>query len=122
MAIHIYFHTRCEEIARWENFQQFEKFLQQLAEIEGIDLERMHFFGGDKPWNEVVTPFLPLFVGKWREGGFFQEECEMMGKRLLEVAMLWSDEDENKKIISSLAQKVSQIVECGGHLDFAFTH
>ncbi|HZF89103.1 MAG TPA: hypothetical protein VE614_12070 [Streptomyces sp.] len=64
----------------------FGMFRAWLARAEGLALDEMRGFGGDRPWTEVSTTLTPLLDHPDDEGHLTPMECAAILPRLREIA------------------------------------
>ncbi len=68
------------------SYTGFAAFRRWLAEAEGIALDEMHGFGGERPWADVSTTLAPLLDHADDEGpGLTPAQCAALLPRLREM-------------------------------------
>jgi hypothetical protein len=100
----------------WAHFHAFTRL---LAEEEGIALNTMSGYGGNRPWAEVKTPLRPIFdLDCFEDGRLSMHECLGMQSRLCEICELWShgtfagDADEQMRVDQlNAVRKLLMVVE-----------
>lgn len=74
----------------------FNRFRTRLAAHEGLNLDEMEGFGGDKPWEtssgQHVTPLTPLLNHSDCDGYLERYECEEVAPRLRLVLDEWTED------------------------------
>ncbi|MEU3527365.1 hypothetical protein AB0E62_26425 [Streptomyces sp. NPDC038707] len=65
----------------------FAAFRQWLAQAEGFALNEMHGFGGQRPWEDVLTTLAPLLNHPDDDGpALAPAQCAALLPRLREIA------------------------------------
>ena len=102
--------------ARWSYFG-FHEFRSKLAEEIGISLKEMEGFGGDKPWDGINDPIVPLLNHSDCDGILTPEECGSVYPRLIELVSDW-DDDFHKQMALELARGMKICYQSGENLEF----
>ncbi|KPC63673.1 hypothetical protein ADL27_62745 [Streptomyces sp. NRRL F-6602] len=69
------------------SYNGFAIFRRWLAQVEGFALDEMHGFGGQRPWDEILTPLAPLLNHPDDDGpDLTASECAAILPRLREIA------------------------------------
>jgi hypothetical protein len=70
--------------AQW-SYTGFGAFRRALALFEGINLDDMQGFGGDRDWSTVATDLAPLLNHSDCDGEMTPDECRQVAPRLRQV-------------------------------------
>ncbi|WP_078610745.1 MULTISPECIES: hypothetical protein [Streptomyces] len=75
------------------SYSGFDAFRNALAAADGIDLQAMQGFGGDRPWSTVTSPLGPLLDHPDDRGQLSVAECEQVLPRLSKIVADWAAGD-----------------------------
>ena len=99
-------------------YSGFGRFRKRLAREIGIDLDEMDGFGGEKRWDGIQDPIVHLLNHSDCEGCLPPDVCEVVAKRLRELASVFADEDWMKSAGMDLAKSMEEAAAQGCCLQF----
>lgn len=102
--------------AQW-SYHGFSAFRQELARLEGIELEEMQGFGGQRPWDEYATDLRPLLDHSDCDGDLSPEECAQVWPRLAKLVSRLS-RDYDRVSAAALVESMRAAAESGRRLEF----
>ncbi|MFF4771756.1 hypothetical protein [Microtetraspora fusca] len=96
----------------------FGHFRRALAVAEGIDLDSMVGFGGDRSWDTVETSLSPLLSHPGDEWELTAAECAQLLPRLSEVISRWhAAPSEDLQAYAERGQDLIEVVRVCIHQD-----
>ena len=101
--------------ASW-SYRGFMNFRRNLAAEDGIDLDTMNGFGGNKSWDTVTSALEPLLDHSDCDGYIDSYDCETMIPRLRRVSQQWHGNDAIRDYdVFQLDKLIAGMEHCAEH-------
>ncbi|MBT2477608.1 hypothetical protein [Streptomyces sp. ISL-94] len=113
--------------AQW-SYSGFAQFRTAIATREGIDLNQMYGYGGERSWDTITSPLRPLLDHSDCDGNLSPADCTAIASHLHTVveelwpATLQQDDDPigtyHRQAGLALADGMEQAAEADEPLEF----
>ena len=102
-------------------YSAFMRFRRRLAACEGITLDDMRGFSGERPcreWSEFTTPLKPLLDHSDCDGDLSPEDCATVAARLRQIVEHWPEDDHDRQKALDLSACMEKCATEGVSLEF----
>jgi len=99
-------------------YSGFNRFRDRLTKELGFSLKDMEGFGGNKSWDKIKDPILPLLNHSDCDGNLTPEECKEVAPRLRELVQNWHEDDFDRQAALGLAEGMDAAADAGEKLEF----